>query len=121
MKSGKRSPRSKNEDETPPQAQAGAIPQPPGFPVVNDQMHHNHIQGATEDVGSVGVGLCKSQSATIGARMILRVPYITPFMRALFNGTTEALEIQIDRSAPDEYWVCVGVDKNKLPWLKEQE
>lgn len=53
--------------------------------------------------------------------MTLRVPYITPFMRALFNGTTEALEIQIDRSAPDEYWVCVGVDKNKLLWLKEQE
>jgi hypothetical protein len=40
-------------------------------------------------------------------------------MRALFNGTTEANEIEIDRQAPDEYWACVGVDKNKLPWLKE--
>lgn len=53
--------------------------------------------------------------------MTLRVPYITPFIRALFNGTTEATEIEIDRQAPDEYWACVGVDKNTLPWLKEQE
>jgi hypothetical protein len=52
--------------------------------------------------------------------MIFKVPYITPFMRALFNGTTEADEIEIDRQAPDEYWACIGVDKNKLPWLKEQ-
>jgi hypothetical protein len=52
--------------------------------------------------------------------MIWKVPYITPFFRALFTGTTEAQEIDIDRSAPDEYWTCVGVDKTKLPWLKER-
>ena len=47
----------------------------------------------------------------------LKVPYITPFLRALFNGTSEEEEIEVDRNAPDAYWECVGVDKSKLPHL----
>jgi hypothetical protein len=47
----------------------------------------------------------------------LKVPYVLPFFRALFNGTKEADEIALDRTAPDEYWACVGVDKTKLPHL----
>jgi hypothetical protein len=49
----------------------------------------------------------------------MKVPYITPFLRALFNGTTESQEIELDRQAPDAYWAYVGVDKSKLPWLEQ--
>ena len=52
--------------------------------------------------------------------MTPKVPYITPLVRSVFNGTTEKEEIEIDRAAPDQYWECVGIDKQSLPWLKDE-
>ena len=49
----------------------------------------------------------------------LKVPYVLPFFRALFNETTEAKEVALDRAAPEAYWECVGVDKTKLPHMQE--
>lgn len=50
---------------------------------------------------------------------VFKTPYVTPFFRALFNGSTVAQEEAVDRLAPPEYWACVGIDPAKLKWLKE--
>jgi hypothetical protein len=62
---------------------------------------------------------------------MLKVPYLIPFFRSFFYGTTVEYEEEIDRSAPPEYWEY-ALSKNdlrtyhegrladKLPWLKEK-
>jgi len=61
----------------------------------------------------------------------LKVPYTTPFFRALFalplgapvDSTAleklKAIEEDVDRRAPRAYWDCVSADTQQLLWMQD--